>query len=372
MYIAKTMNSIHEPSIVQIIKDTSYSPDTSTNNQPVQQTHFTPPSNSQTNFNGINQTTTASESQNEPSSQILGMDILANKNKQHQSTNNATRSSASSAHPEHNFNTMDSEEEEHAFSSFQETNNHFNAGMVDDDNSERSDNSIIGEDSRVFDESHEDVVSEKRKLLFKIYCMERKGITLTKKFTMMNSLEELQNEYDRVAHQHNVTSSIRFSRKMLMMSVTAMEYLNDKFDPFDIQLHGWSENVHENIVDYDDVFSELYEKYHTKAQIAPEVKLMLMLGGSGFMFHLSNSMFKQGQFGGMRSVHDPRQIPQQSMAQPMAEPVGVDDILSELKNSRDLDSMSDDSQSIVSTTSDKYIKLSQSKKGKRTNIHLDL
>jgi len=64
MYIAKTMNSIHEPSIVQIIKDTSYSPDTSTNNQPVQQTHFTPPSNSQTNFNGINQTTTASESQN--------------------------------------------------------------------------------------------------------------------------------------------------------------------------------------------------------------------------------------------------------------------------------------------------------------------
>ena len=108
----------------------------------------------------------------------------------------------------------------------------------------------------------------------------------------MNSFEELKNEYERVAHEHNVTSSIAFSRKMLMMSVTAIEYLNGKFDPFDINLDGWSESVHENVTDYDDVFGELYEKYHTKAQIAPEIKLMLMLGGSGFMFHLTNSMFK--------------------------------------------------------------------------------
>ena len=25
---------------------------------------------------------------------------------------------------------------------------------------------------------------------------------------------------------------------------------------------GWSESIHENINDYDDVFTELYEKYH--------------------------------------------------------------------------------------------------------------
>ena len=29
-----------------------------------------------------------------------------------------------------------------------------------------------------------------------------------------------------------------------------------------------------------------------KASMAPELKLMLMLGGSGFMFHLTNTMFK--------------------------------------------------------------------------------
>ena len=39
------------------------------------------------------------------------------------------------------------------------------------------------------------------------------------------------------------------------------EFLNNKFDPFDIKLDGWSEAVNENVDDYDDVFGELHEKY---------------------------------------------------------------------------------------------------------------
>jgi hypothetical protein len=44
--------------------------------------------------------------------------------------------------------------------------------------------------------------------------------------------------------------------------------------------------------DYDGVFEELYVKYRTKVNVAPEVKLIMMLGGSAMMFHLTNSMFK--------------------------------------------------------------------------------
>ena len=49
----------------------------------------------------------------------------------------------------------------------------------------------------------------------------------------------------------------------------------------------------ENVDDYDEVFEELYVKYRTKMHVAPEVKLIMMLGGSAMMFHLTNSMFKQ-------------------------------------------------------------------------------
>jgi len=44
--------------------------------------------------------------------------------------------------------------------------------------------------------------------------------------------------------------------------------------------------------DYDEVFEELYVKYRTKVSVAPEIKLIMMLGGSAMMFHLTNSMFK--------------------------------------------------------------------------------
>jgi len=68
--------------------------------------------------------------------------------------------------------------------------------------------------------------------------------------------------------------------------------LNKRYNPFEVQLEGWSESVMENVDDYDGVFEELYVKYRSKVNVAPEVKLIMMLGGSAMMFHLTNSMFK--------------------------------------------------------------------------------
>ena len=78
----------------------------------------------------------------------------------------------------------------------------------------------------------------------------------------------------------------------MMAAITGLEYLNNKFDPFDIKLDGWSESVNENIYDYDEVFEELSEKYGGQSEMSPEIKLLMMLGGSAFMFHLTNTMFK--------------------------------------------------------------------------------
>ena len=77
-----------------------------------------------------------------------------------------------------------------------------------------------------------------------------------------------------------------------MKFISIVEFMNYRFDPFDLKLNGWSESIHENINDYDDVFEELHEKYKGKGEMAPELKLLLMVGGSGFMFHLTNTMFK--------------------------------------------------------------------------------
>jgi hypothetical protein len=74
--------------------------------------------------------------------------------------------------------------------------------------------------------------------------------------------------------------------------ITGLEFLNGKFDPFDIKLDGWSEQINENLDDYDEIFAELHEKYKSKAKMAPELKILFQLAASGMMIHMTNTMFK--------------------------------------------------------------------------------
>jgi hypothetical protein len=134
-------------------------------------------------------------------------------------------------------------------------------------------------------------------LINKLNRLETKGYTLSKHFSMDNTLEEIQLEYDRLVDAKNLEASIRFQRQCLMGVVTGAEFLNGKFNPFDWQLEGWSESVHENIEDYDEVFEELYDKYKGRGNMPPEAKLLMTLVGSGFMFHMSNSFFRQKMAG---------------------------------------------------------------------------
>ena len=138
----------------------------------------------------------------------------------------------------------------------------------------------------------EEIQEEKFKLLNLLDRLEKKGIKSHKKFSMSSNYEEMKQEFDRLTSQREMDQSVKFQRKMLIAFVTAIEFLNNKFDPFDVKLDGWSENVHEGINDYDDIFEELHEKYKSKAKMAPELRLLLSLAGSAFMFHLTNTMFK--------------------------------------------------------------------------------
>ena len=93
------------------------------------------------------------------------------------------------------------------------------------------------------------------------------------------------------------SNSIKFQGKMLMACITGLEFLNNKFDPFDLKLDGWAEQVNEGIEDYDEIFGELHEKYKSKAKMAPEIKLLFQLGGGAMMLHMSNTMFKSAMPG---------------------------------------------------------------------------
>jgi len=145
--------------------------------------------------------------------------------------------------------------------------------------------------------SSQDILREKLKILRKLEAMEKKGIELTKKYTMDSPLSEMQGEYEMIKNEKEKGNSVKFQGKMLMAAVSAIEFLNGKFDPFDVKLDGWGESVSENLDEYDDIFGELHEKYGGKTKMAPELKLLFMLGGSAAMLHMTNTMFKSSMPG---------------------------------------------------------------------------
>ena len=104
----------------------------------------------------------------------------------------------------------------------------------------------------------------------------------------------MRSDFERIKRDHEVNGSIKFSRRMLMAVVSASEFLNKRYDPFGVELNGWSETVMENTTDgdYDNVFERLHDKYAGKVNTPPELELMLSLAGSAIMFHMTSTMFK--------------------------------------------------------------------------------
>jgi len=143
----------------------------------------------------------------------------------------------------------------------------------------------------------EELLREKFKFLRKLEALEKKGVDLTKKYSMESPLAEMQGEYEMIMDEKSRLNSVKFQGNMMMAVINGIEFLNNRFDPFDLKLDGWGEQLNENITDYDDIFGELHDKYKSKATMAPELKLLFQLGGSAMMVHMTNTMFKSAMPG---------------------------------------------------------------------------
>ena len=155
-----------------------------------------------------------------------------------------------------------------------------------------NDISIEHEMKNIETKSKEEILKEKFQLLQKLQTLQNKGVSLSKHYTMESSLDEMKGEYEYICSERERKNSVQFQGKILSTFITGIEFLNSKFDPFDIKLDGLSESIQENMEDYDEIFSELADKYKSKAKMAPELKLLFQLASAGIMVHMTNTMFK--------------------------------------------------------------------------------
>ena len=138
------------------------------------------------------------------------------------------------------------------------------------------------------------IESEKQDLLYKLHRIKTKGIRLSKQFSMFSDIRELRAEVHKIRKDASVDASVKMGKKILLACVSGIEFLNNRYDPFRVDLDGWSESVMLNVGDgeYDGVLERLAEKYSGRGNSPPELELMLSLAGSAMMFHLTNTMMK--------------------------------------------------------------------------------
>lgn len=189
--------------------------------------------------------------------------------------------------------------------------NRYREQSVSDDDKE--------EHYRELKERHQKEMEEKREILFQFDRLEAKGIRLPKHYTLESDLDEMRTELHRISREKELQSSLRFQRMMVMSCITGIEFLNNKFDPLDLDLDGWSEKINYDINDYDDIFEELHDKYQsTGKKMAPELRLMMAIVGSGFQVHLQNKVFRQSSL--KRDRRDDQPLPKSSQSQQQAPP----------------------------------------------------
>ena len=145
---------------------------------------------------------------------------------------------------------------------------------------------------------------EKQKYLTKLRRLEASD-SRGMRMSMSNSLADIKAEHERLTDSRNLEASIRFQRNALMTFVTGVEMVNDKFGhrlPVKPRLKGWSESVHTNVEDFDEIFEELYDMYKDSAKMHPMLRLVGTLGVSATMYHLTNSMAERSGIPGMADL----------------------------------------------------------------------
>lgn len=129
---------------------------------------------------------------------------------------------------------------------------------------------------------------KKRMMIKKIDEWYEKGLIKSNPhFNIESNYEEVEDEYETALEDKRKKDSIKLQGWWFMTAVNSLEYANAAFNPFDINLDGWGEQVNEDIDSYEEIFSELHDKYKG-GKLSPEISLLLRLGFSAAVVNFTN------------------------------------------------------------------------------------
>ena len=134
--------------------------------------------------------------------------------------------------------------------------------------------------------SPQEIRMKKIELLRRLSEIKTKGYNLTKEYDFNSSIEEMEYEYALLKSFADKRNGTKLYKNILLNGISLIEFLNQKYDPFEFKLAGWSEHMSVEIDSFDDVIEELYEKYKSSGKSTPvELRLIFLILASGAAFH---------------------------------------------------------------------------------------
>ncbi len=138
--------------------------------------------------------------------------------------------------------------------------------------------------------TQEELFLRKLDMLRKLSELAQAGVKLSQNYNMNSDYKIMKYEYELHKGIRAKQNGINWMSSMTLNMIYGIEMLNEKYNPFDLKLKNWSEQMSADINNYYDVFGELYEKYNQPGKnMAPELKILLMVSGSALKFHLLNT-----------------------------------------------------------------------------------
>lgn len=138
--------------------------------------------------------------------------------------------------------------------------------------------------------SEEELNLAKLDMLRKLGELAQYGVKLSQNYNMNSDYKAMRYEHELHKSIRDKHNGVKWLSNMMLNICWGTELANDNFNPFEFKLKGWSEQMNEDIDEYYDVLGELYEKYFKSGKpIPPELKLVLMIGGSAVKFHIAHT-----------------------------------------------------------------------------------
>lgn len=148
--------------------------------------------------------------------------------------------------------------------------------------------SVVSERNTTHREEVVDDPAEKQSVLVELHALSRKGVQLSREFTMDDPIGDMTFELNRLQSDMVAADAAVIATDAMIMGMRGLEVANRKWGPI-LQLDGWADDARSKNDAYKNVFMRLYKKYVRKPGVAqPELALLGLIGGSAIMTHLDH------------------------------------------------------------------------------------